>query len=46
VRHSDQEWKRELNRIIAQNQREIDRLLADYGVPLIDEAGAPIVVAP
>jgi quinoprotein dehydrogenase-associated probable ABC transporter substrate-binding protein len=46
VRHSDQEWKRELNRIIAQNQHEIDRLLADYGVPLIDEAGAPISVAP
>ena len=25
VRHSDQEWKRELNRLIAQNQTEIDR---------------------
>ncbi|ATQ68939.1 MULTISPECIES: substrate-binding domain-containing protein [Methylosinus] len=46
VRHSDQEWKRELNRLIAQNQREIDRMLADYGVPLIDEAGAPIAVEP
>lgn len=42
VRHSDQEWKRELNRLIAQNQGEIDKLLADYGVPLIDEAGKPL----
>ena len=46
VRHSDQDWKRELNRIIADSQHEIDRLLAGYGVPLIDEAGAPITIAP
>jgi len=46
VRHSDQEWKRELNRLIAQNQKEIDRLLADFGVPLIDESDAPIAPAP
>lgn len=46
VRHSDQEWKRELNRLIAQNQNEIDRLLADFGVPLIDESDAPIAPAP
>ncbi|WP_166142372.1 substrate-binding domain-containing protein [Methylosinus sp. RM1] len=46
VRHSDQEWKRELNRLIAQNQNEIDRLLADFGVPMIDEADAPITPAP
>ncbi|WP_210332661.1 substrate-binding domain-containing protein [Methylosinus sp. H3A] len=46
VRHSDQEWKRELNRLIAQNQNEIDRLLAEFGVPLIDEADAPITPAP
>ena len=46
VRHSDQEWKRELNRLIAQNQTEIDKILADFGVPLIDEADAPIEPAP
>jgi quinoprotein dehydrogenase-associated probable ABC transporter substrate-binding protein len=46
VRHSDQEWKRELNRLIAQNQNEIDSILADFGVPLIDEADAPITPAP
>jgi quinoprotein dehydrogenase-associated probable ABC transporter substrate-binding protein len=39
VRHSDQEWKRKLNRLIAENQEAIDKLLEDYGVPLLDEQG-------
>ncbi len=42
VRSSDQEWKRTLNRLIAENQSEINKLLLSYGVPLIDEAGAAI----
>lgn len=37
VRPSDQEWKRQLNRLIAENQPEINRILLDYGVPLLDE---------
>jgi quinoprotein dehydrogenase-associated probable ABC transporter substrate-binding protein len=41
VRHGDQEWKRKLNRLIADNQPEIDRILAEYGVPLLDEQGKP-----
>jgi len=40
VRHSDQEWKRLLNKIIAENQAEISHILADYGVPLLDENNA------
>jgi quinoprotein dehydrogenase-associated probable ABC transporter substrate-binding protein len=39
VRRSDQDWKRKLNRLIAENQPEIDKILADYGVPLLDEQG-------
>ena len=39
VRRTDQDWKRKLNRLIAANQPEIDRILADYGVPLLDEQG-------
>jgi quinoprotein dehydrogenase-associated probable ABC transporter substrate-binding protein len=39
VRHSDQDWKRKLNRIIAENQPEIDRILQQYGVPMLDEQG-------
>jgi quinoprotein dehydrogenase-associated probable ABC transporter substrate-binding protein len=39
VRRTDQDWKRRLNRLIAQNQPEIDKILTDYGVPLLDEQG-------
>jgi mxaJ protein len=39
VRPSDQEWKRQLNSLIQENQTEIDKILTDYGVPLIDEQG-------
>ena len=39
VRRSDQDWKRRLNRLIAESQPEIDRILAEYGVPLLDEQG-------
>ena len=39
VRPSDQEWKRDLNRLIQENQAEIDKILVNYGVPLIDEQG-------
>jgi quinoprotein dehydrogenase-associated probable ABC transporter substrate-binding protein len=39
VRPMDQAWKRTLNRLIMQNQPDIDKLLAQYGVPLLDELG-------
>ena len=39
VRRSDQDWKRQLNRLIAENQPEINRILTEYGVPLLDEQG-------
>jgi len=42
VRQSDQEFKRVLNKLIADNQEEINKLLISYGVPLLDEANAPI----
>jgi len=40
VRHSDQEWKRLLNKLIAENQAAISHILASYGVPLLDENDA------
>ncbi|MGH6829842.1 MAG: substrate-binding domain-containing protein [Methylocella sp.] len=40
VRHSDQDWKRLLNKLIAENQAEISHILASYGVPLLDENNA------
>lgn len=42
VRHSDQIWKRDLNQFISQNKSELEKILIDYGVPLIDENGALI----
>jgi quinoprotein dehydrogenase-associated probable ABC transporter substrate-binding protein len=42
VRQSDQEFKRTLNKLIADNQAEINKLLISYGIPLLDEANAPI----
>jgi quinoprotein dehydrogenase-associated probable ABC transporter substrate-binding protein len=42
VRRADQNWKRLLNRLIQENQPEINRILADYGVPLLDENNQPI----
>ena len=42
VRPSDQEWKRTLNRVIKDNQAEINKILLEYNVPLIDEQDKPI----
>jgi quinoprotein dehydrogenase-associated probable ABC transporter substrate-binding protein len=42
VRHSDQEWKRQLNGLIAAHRKEINHLLLSYGVPLLDEQDNPI----
>ena len=45
VRASDQEFKRLLNRMILENQRDIDAILLSYGVPLLDEKDQPITSA-
>jgi len=42
VRPADQNWKRQLNRLIAENQGDINRLLLGFGVPLLDEKDQPI----
>ena len=42
VRPSDQEWKRTLNRLIKENQAEINKLLISYNIPILDESNAPI----
>lgn len=43
VRHSDQNWKRELNRLISENSAEITRILLSYGIPLLGEDGSPVM---
>jgi quinoprotein dehydrogenase-associated probable ABC transporter substrate-binding protein len=42
VRHSDQNWKRTLNRLIAENRPAIEDILREYGVPLLDENNQPL----
>jgi quinoprotein dehydrogenase-associated probable ABC transporter substrate-binding protein len=42
VRPADQNWKRQLNRLIQENQPAINRILLDFGVPLLDENDRPI----
>jgi quinoprotein dehydrogenase-associated probable ABC transporter substrate-binding protein len=46
VRHTDQAWKRTLNRLIAENQSEINQILRSYGVPLLDENNQPLGEGP
>ena len=42
VRGADQNWKRQLNRLIEENQPAINKILLDFGVPLLDENDQPI----
>lgn len=39
VRRGDEAWRQVLDQLVRENQPEIDRILIDYGVPLLDEAG-------
>jgi quinoprotein dehydrogenase-associated probable ABC transporter substrate-binding protein len=42
VRYADQDWKRLLNGKIAENQDAINKLLAGFGVPLLDGNDHPL----
>jgi quinoprotein dehydrogenase-associated probable ABC transporter substrate-binding protein len=42
VRPADQNWKRQLNKLIQENQAEINKILLDFGVPLLDESDRPL----
>jgi quinoprotein dehydrogenase-associated probable ABC transporter substrate-binding protein len=44
VRPADQNWKRQLNRLIQENQPAINKILLDFGVPLLDDNDRPITV--
>lgn len=45
VRFADQDWKRLLNKTIAENQGAINHILLEFGVPLLDETNQPITEA-
>ena len=42
VRQGDDMWKRQLNDVIRKRQADIDKVLLEYGVPMIDEDSQPI----
>jgi quinoprotein dehydrogenase-associated probable ABC transporter substrate-binding protein len=42
VRPGDQNWKRQLDRVVRENQGEINAILTGYGVPLLDDNDRPI----
>lgn len=42
VRAADQNWKRQLNKLIQENQGEINKILTEFGVPLLDENDRPL----
>jgi quinoprotein dehydrogenase-associated probable ABC transporter substrate-binding protein len=45
VRNGEDDWKRQLNEIIKKRQVDIDKILLDYGVPLLDEQNQLITTA-
>jgi quinoprotein dehydrogenase-associated probable ABC transporter substrate-binding protein len=42
VRANEPEWRRRINQAISREKPAIDRILADYGIPELDEQNAPI----
>jgi quinoprotein dehydrogenase-associated probable ABC transporter substrate-binding protein len=42
VRPGEPEWRHRLNAALEKHRPEIDRLLADYGVPMLDEQGRTV----
>ncbi|MCB1483911.1 MAG: substrate-binding domain-containing protein [Hyphomicrobiaceae bacterium] len=48
VRQGDDAWKRRLNEIIAKRQGDIDKILLDYGIPLLvdDDTKMDLLTAP
>jgi quinoprotein dehydrogenase-associated probable ABC transporter substrate-binding protein len=45
VRPNEPQWKHTINKLIADNQSEINAILASYSVPLLDEKGNLITAA-
>jgi hypothetical protein len=35
VRYGEKEWKEKINNLIKENKAEIEKILTDYGVPLV-----------
>ncbi|TWB63852.1 substrate-binding domain-containing protein [Nitrospirillum viridazoti] len=42
VRANEPEWRRSVDQALQRHRAEVDKLLADYGIPLLDEQNKPI----
>ena len=42
VRYGEREWKQQIEALIEAKRPEIQAILREYGVPLVDQSGAPI----
>ncbi|MDE1149945.1 MAG: substrate-binding domain-containing protein [Azospirillaceae bacterium] len=42
VRANEPEWRRTVDQALQRHKPEVERLLADYGIPLLDEQNKPI----
>ena len=48
VRNGDDAWKRQLNEIIARRRGDVDKILLDYGIPLLveEDTSADLITEP
>ena len=42
IRKNEPEWEKTINTLIKENQKEINLILEDYGIPLLDNLGQPL----
>ena len=42
VRYGEKEWKQQIEQLLEKNKAQIRAILAEYGVPQLDERGVPI----
>lgn len=42
VRYGEPQWKQQIDALIAKHRDEIHAILRSYGVPLVDDSGAPL----
>ena len=45
IRPKEPEWEHTLNKLIAENEADINAILLDYNVPVLDQSGTPIKAA-
>jgi len=44
VRLSDNDWKRQLNGVLRKRRADIDKVLLEFGIPILDDQGNSVVV--